>query len=87
MSTRDDGGPAYPLPIATAQDGSMYTALEVSAGKGGGMTLRDYFAAKAMAAMIETSAAPAMSGFGGYEAHCVKAAYIMADAMLKERAK
>jgi hypothetical protein len=50
----------------------------------GGMTLRDYFAAKAMAAMIVTSAAPALLGTG-CESQTAQAAYEMADAMLKAR--
>ena len=44
-----------------------------------GMTLRDYFAAKAMGAMVDGLP-------GAYEiAETVKRAYAMADAMLKAR--
>jgi hypothetical protein len=43
-----------------------------------GMTLRDYFAAKAMQSMMQT----------GYQSHEIPSgAYAWADAMLKERAK
>ena len=42
------------------------------------MTLRDYFAAKAMQSLC---------GQVGFEAAIAKCAYEMADAMLKERAK
>jgi hypothetical protein len=53
-----------------------------------GMTLRDYFAAKAMQAFISTSAAPAIvGGLDGAEPYCAAAAYLMADAMLRERSK
>ena len=49
----DDGGPAFPVPLAALStpngDHVLYDSLERCAG---GMTLRDYFAAKAMAAMI-----------------------------------
>ena len=45
----------------------------------GGMTLRDYFAAKAMQAMTERG--EASQGFIAMQA------YLMADAMLKERNK
>lgn len=45
------------------------------------MTLRDYFAAKAMAAIV---AGPHIGGGDGYEAIAVYA-YAMADAMLEER--
>ena len=46
-----------------------------------GMTLRDYFAAKAMAGMI------ANPGNEGEPKFFASIAYEMADAMLKERAK
>ncbi|MDC9591433.1 hypothetical protein PSI23_19640 [Xenorhabdus sp. XENO-10] len=49
------------------------------------MTLRDYFAAQAMLAMITTSAAPALDGLDGYEIHTARAAYKIAEAMMKER--
>ena len=81
MSARDDGGPAFP------SHGSMG---EVVAS---GMTLRDYFAAKAMAAFLTT---PGIWGptfqrlqeegqphkhFRGMCGSC----YDVADAMLKAR--
>jgi len=50
-----------------------------------GMTLRDYFAAKAMEAMISTAAAPCLFGLDGAETHTAGAAYAMADAMLAAR--
>jgi hypothetical protein len=42
--TRDDisGGPAFPTEVVTTNDGWLH----------GGMTLRDYFAAKAMQAIL-----------------------------------
>jgi len=50
-----------------------------------GMSLRDYFAAKAMQAMISTAAAPCLFGLDGVETHTAGAAYAMADAMLAAR--
>ena len=44
---RDDGGPAFPVPHLVTIHGEI-----ANAGAVGGMTLRDYFAAKAMAAMV-----------------------------------
>jgi hypothetical protein len=55
------GGPAFPLFAATG-----YT----------GMTLRDYFAAKAMQALAQK---------GNYFDATAKQAYMIADAMLKAR--
>lgn len=51
-----------------------------------GMGLRDYFAAKAMQGMLTTSGAPCLNGLDGYEDISAKAAYKIADAMLKARA-
>ena len=70
MNKHDDGGQAFPV-----QNG--YEASTVQ-----GMSLRDYFAAKAMAAMTEGS----WPG-GDDRPEIAKRAYAMADAMLKERSK
>lgn len=51
--------------------------------KTGGLTVRDYFAAKAMAAMIPAFYEDKMHDNANIE----KAAYQIADAMLAERAK
>jgi hypothetical protein len=49
MSKRDDGGPAFPMPSEShPQDG---------------MTLRDYFAAKAMQALIAAKHDAQMRGY------------------------
>ncbi|MGC0926218.1 hypothetical protein WKH21_06195 [Pantoea agglomerans] len=51
-----------------------------------GMTLRDYFAAKAMHGYISTAAAPCIvGGLDGAEDELAKGAYKMADAMLRAR--
>jgi hypothetical protein len=47
----------------------------------GGMTLRDYFAAKAMQAILSNY------GFELENASLANSAYILADAMMKARAK
>ena len=43
----NDGGPAFPVPYLVGMNGAV-----VDTGATGGMTLRDYFAAKAMQAML-----------------------------------
>ena len=48
-------------------------------------TLRDYFAAKAMQAMISTADGPCFFGLDGVETHTAGAAYAVADAMLAAR--
>lgn len=85
MSEQDNGGPAFPVstgdPTKEYQDGP-YTAQFP------GMTLRDYFAAKAMLmAYYCESGSPTCGGTHGnptYEG-IAKRAYLMADAMLKAR--
>ena len=63
MSTKNDGGPAFPIGSTPEEWGN-------------GMTLRDYFAAKAMQNYIGDDCTPDA---------IAKAAYEMADAMLKAR--
>ena len=61
---KDTGGPAFP-----------HSRLGSDAD---GMTLRDYFAAKAMQAHLNGS-------YGAHKIGVAEWAYAMADAMLKER--
>ena len=63
--TKDTGGPAFPVVIPLDQSAEFFT----------GMTLRDYFAAKAMQALLHKN----------YFDVAAKQAYQMADAMLKAR--
>ena len=66
---KETGGPAFP---------TYFTADHAIS-----MTLRDYFAAKAMAALFDSDA-----GHNAMECQMIsEEAYAMADAMLKEREK
>jgi len=68
MSDKNTGGPAFPITAESYRD-----VREI------GMTLRDYFAAKAMEAFLHD---------GSSEVDEVaEAAYIVANAMLKAREK
>jgi len=68
-----DGGPAFPVPAELCQDLTVHEQR--------GMTLRDYFAAKAVQGFI---ACPNTRG----EPNDIAAwCYQMADAMLAERSK
>ena len=72
MATRQDGGPVFPV-IGAAGAPEDY----------GGMSLRDYFAAKVMQAMV---CADADNGrFRDCAARTAEFAYVVADAMLKAR--
>jgi len=68
-----DGGPAFPN-VKNCPD---------LAEKG--MTLRDYFAAKAMQGMIESAHYTGLIGGNGAQFDYARRAYEMADAMLKAR--
>jgi len=72
----NDGGPAFPPQIACDADG-IYQEVSVY-GVQSGMSLRDYFAAKAMQALCMNPSATSEL--------VAQAAYLVADAMLKERA-
>jgi len=73
---KNDGGPAFPARIPliySKEQGKDYPSYEEA-----GMSLRDYFAAKAMQAfLIRKWSAEQL----------VKASYAVADAMLEERRK
>jgi hypothetical protein len=79
MSNTNTGGPAFPQPFYD-EKGRCIDGLE-------GMTLRDYFAAKAMQGLMGRSWADASTGKFPENLHAVwaTAAYQMADAMLNAR--
>jgi vacuolar-type H+-ATPase catalytic subunit A/Vma1 len=70
MTERNTGGPAFPINANESADRCIYT----------GMTLRDYFAAKAMQGLLTSTriSKPDWIANDSYE---------MADAMLKAREK
>ena len=67
----NNGGPAFPQ-----TDSRVVAALSIANSQG--MTLRDYFAAKAMQGLTTNSTNPK---------EIAQAAYIVADAMLEARKK
>ena len=69
MNPIETGGPAFPIGSGDMRDPT-------------GMTLRDYFAAKAMQGQLSRPNAAYLS-----EEEVAKVAYMQADAMLKERNK
>jgi len=73
MTTQDTGGPAFPI-VQDACPGVHSGGVE-----SWGLTMRDYFAAKAMQAMCEE-----VSRYNHFES-CAKDAYKLADAMLEAR--
>jgi hypothetical protein len=75
MSEKHTSGPAFPVPGLQHDEDFN------------GMTLRDYFAAKAMHAIYMRSGGSAgvHSDHDGGLTHSAECAYAMADAMLKAR--
>jgi hypothetical protein len=69
--------PAFPQPEPIVNE------FHKDYGKDRGMTLRDYFAAKAMQSMVEGKGSGSLEQ-GGYTAVSMMA-YKMADAMMKAR--
>lgn len=76
-NTTTNGGPAFPTENAHQSSASTWHHE--------GMTLRDYFAAKAMAAVITGSMADGSHLSDGVEVIFSRAAYKFADAMLRAR--
>jgi hypothetical protein len=75
----ETGGQAFPnVYTTTTHNGINYEKTTI---RQDGMTLRDYFAAKAMAVLLHPV------GDDPDEEHIAMMAYDMADAMLAERAK
>tara|TARA_S200002703_G_scaffold150548_1_gene149024 strand:- start:374 stop:628 length:255 start_codon:yes stop_codon:yes gene_type:complete len=81
MSDKNDGGPAFPMPFGAGTGEQMQIACEE------GMTLRDYFAAKAIPAIIETCKGDTISDMSAIDDYFAHRAYLIADAMLKQRSK
>lgn len=83
MSNRKDGGPAFPVPLQPGQGWQGMAPCD-------GMTLRDYFAAKALPAVYATAMEEAKEGSGLFQHDDWRVglaldAYMMADAMIKAR--
>lgn len=75
MAKIDDGGPAFPLPRNHSNGDAIYAP-------GDGMSLRDYFAAKALCEYLAAHMADDKQVDEDVVADC---AYSMADAMLRAR--
>ena len=79
----DDGGPAFPSDELNQQTGHVHAQHR-------GMSLRDYFAAKALPNIYSTAMVEADEGSGlfsdpDWRVGLALDAYAMADAMLKAR--
>ena len=80
--TSKDGGPAFPVSSYVNGDGETFES------KPQGMTLRDYFAAKALQGLLASHANQDATDPYTFGSDCMaRRAYQIADAMLAEREK
>ena len=77
MSNIETGGPAFPTEVWDAEGIPQHTE---------GMTLRDYFAAKAISSMLAPNPVTGQFALISDFEDCAINAYKMADAMMKARA-
>ena len=87
MNEKPNGGPAFPSGIVRksrpAHDpGADFHVTDFTEPRNAGMTLRDYFAAKALQSFLAIPGASSCT-----EESIARAAYQQADAMLEERNK
>lgn len=92
MGDRENGGPAFPVEIRNGgvTPVSGFYGDSVDPGKAttyGGMSLRDYFAAKAVQGMSSAFDGMTLEVISESIPTVASLSYAMADAMLKERAK
>jgi hypothetical protein len=82
-----DGGPAFPVPFYFDQSRGEYGMYidGVDAGAATGLTVRDYFAAKAMQAYITGALADGAELHPGDSEAVSRASYVQADSMLAAR--
>lgn len=81
MTTKTNGGTAFPsIKIVGGDNYNPPRQYHMP-----GMTLRDYFAAKAMAGQIAFAAGKYERGYDGWRDEFAREAYRYADAMLKAR--
>ncbi len=88
MTTKPNGGPAFPQHIAADASGDIYTSDQFE--DGAGMTLRDYFAAAALKGMLASDTAVAAVAERTLhsetpEQASARIAYKFADAMIAAR--
>lgn len=79
MTKRTDGGSAFPQSLIETRDGAVMS----NDHDGAGLSVRDYFAAKALAAFVAEFMKPNCA-WTGYD-DLAGSAYNMADAMLRAR--
>jgi hypothetical protein len=85
----EHGGPAFPLSVSVFRNTNEEPVVYDSEDRnGGGMSLRDYFAAKAMQAALTSPQVLMLNGKRMDTGAAIAIwAYLQADAMIAERAR
>lgn len=84
--TKTDGGPAFPRPASEYTEMGTLRDGNIAVRQQSGMTLRDYFAAKALTGLMNDGWQQDGNPFNEDRANrTAKIAYEFADAMLKAR--
>ena len=87
MSTKDDGGPAFPQQAIRDGDGALQSVAAY--GLPAGLSIRDYFAAKAMQAALVNATLPGVAEREPEAMQLVSqlcaCCYVIADEMLEAR--
>ncbi|MBP5968691.1 hypothetical protein [Pseudomonas iridis] len=85
--SEQSGGVCFECQAVDAKEPAFPVGANEYGGHGTcfGITVRDYFAAKALQGIISTAGAPCLFGLEGGESNTAKAAYKIADAMLAAR--
>lgn len=91
---KDDGGPAFPckgfqrvFTDAACEEAGLPIASAFADVEFTGMTLRDYFAAKALQLVIKQADNQSIHGWAAWTERVAATAYEIADAMVAERMK
>ena len=89
MTTKDDGGPAYPVEVSVGDNGPQDKQTGNYSFLSRGVSIRDYFAAAAMAAILSIEDPDGSNVASGLKAteDVADFAYDVADAMLEARKK
>jgi hypothetical protein len=85
MSEQKDGGPAFPVSTARAEDGSFGHQDGNYPWQFGGVTMRDYFAGQAVSGCIATCQGDTRLPGESKADLIARRAYELADAMLTAR--
>ncbi len=87
MSADYDGGPAFPVATEGDEESGRGHSNKDGTWQHAGLSMRDYFAAKAMQGLIVGSMGQGANLDAQAAVAIAEGSYFMADAMLKEQAK